>query len=269
MSRAPENFEGVPVDGTKRATKIEMMTSPRDDDEGYDLPMEHNADSSDVGGDGASEDNTYSEATGPPASSALANDETSYVQTLTPGWRRVDCIVRKSVTFASDVKEGGVVTVDYDSGDLAMGAEDERTEGTTAGGIAMTDGGLISLWDMDEGEGLYRHAFYEVTEVDDFALEEENESSMAMGEGNERKEETMTVEEEDAGRNRDDLAKTGGGTLEGSKDCDEPEPVLVLPTTLSSHPVEGNEPRSKKRWVLLLLFLVLLIAMILILGFRE
>ncbi len=103
-----------------------MMTSPRDDYEGYDSPMEHNADSSDVGGDGATEDNTDSEATGPPASSALANDETSYVQTLTPEWRRIDCIVRKSVTFASYVKEGGVVTVDYDSGDLAMGADDEQ-----------------------------------------------------------------------------------------------------------------------------------------------
>ena len=109
-----------------------MMTSPRDDDEGYDSPMEHNADSSDVGGDGATEDNTDSKATGSPASSALANDETSYVQTLKLEWRRIDCIVRKSVTFASNVKEGGVVTVDYDSGDLAMGADDERTEGTTA-----------------------------------------------------------------------------------------------------------------------------------------
>ena len=243
-----------------------MMSSPRDDDEGYHSPMEHNSDSSDVGGDVASEYNNDSEATGPSASSA--KDDTSYAQTLTPGWRRVDCD-RKSVTFSSDVKKGGVITVDDDGGDLAMGAEDERTEGTTAGVVAMTDGGLISLWDMDEGEGLYRHAFYEVTEVDDFALEEENESSMAMGEGNERKEETMAVVEEDAGRNRDDLAKTGGGTLEGSKDCDEPEPVLVLPTTLSSHPVEGDEPRSKKRWALLLLFLVLLIATILILVFRE
>ena len=205
MPHANENVEGVHVDGTREATNIKMVVSPRDDKEGFHSPMEHNADSSNVGGVGA-EDKNDSEATGPSASSA--KDEASYLQTLMPGWRRVDCIDRKSVTFASDVKEGGVLTVDDDGGDLAMGAEDERKQGTTA------------------------------------------------------------VAEEDAWRNRDDLAMTGAGTLEGSADCDEPGPVLVLPTTLSSPPVEGDEPRSKKRWALILLVLVLLIATILILVFR-
>lgn len=275
MSHANENVEGVHVDGTREATNIKMVVSPRDDKEGFHSPMEHNADSSNVGGVGA-EDKNDSEATGPSASSA--KDEASYLQTLMPGWRRVDCIDRKSVTFASDVKEGGVLTVDDDGGDLAMGAEDERKQGTTAvveenagrniGDFAMTDGGLISSWDVDEGESPYRLAFYEVTEVGDFAVEDENESSMAMDEENERKEGTTAVAEEDAWRNRDDLAMTGAGTLEGSADCDEPGPVLVLPTTLSSPPVEGDEPRSKKRWALILLVLVLLIATILILVFR-
>jgi hypothetical protein len=216
--------------------------------------MEHNADSSDVGGVGA-EDYNDIEATRP-SSSALAKDETSYVQTLMPEWRRVASIDRKSVKFASDVKEGGVITVDDDSGDLAMGAEEGQTEGTTAvaekdagrniGDFAMTDGGLISSWDVDEGESPYRQAFYEVAEVGDFAVEEENEKSMAMDEEYERKEGTTAVAEEDAWRNRDDLAMTGRGTLEGSADCGEPEPALVLSTTLSSPPVEGDEPRSKK-----------------------
>jgi hypothetical protein len=254
MSSANENLEGVPVDGKRKGTKIKVMSSPRDDKEGYHSPMEHNADSSDVGGVGA-EDYNDIEATRP-SSSALAKDETSYVQTLMPEWRRVDSIDRKSVKFASDVKEGGVITVDDDSGDLAMGAEEGQTEGTTAvaekdagrniGDFAMTDGGLISSWDVDEGESPYRQAFYEVAEVGDFAVEEENEKSMAMDEEYERKEGTTAVAEEDAWRNRDDLAMTGRGTLEGSADCGEPEPALVLSTTLSSPPVEGDEPRSKK-----------------------
>jgi hypothetical protein len=220
MSSANENLEGVPVDGKRKGTKIKVMSSPRDDKEGYHSPMEHNADSSDVGGVGA-EDNNDIEATRP-SSSALAKDETSYVQTLMPEWRRVDSIDRKSVKFASDVKEGGVITVDDDSGDLAMGAEEGQTEGTTAvaeedagrniGDFAMTDGGLISSWDVEY----------------------------------ERKEGTTAVAEEDAWRNRDDLAMTGRGTLEGSADCGESEPALVLSTTLSSPPVEGDDPRSKK-----------------------
>jgi hypothetical protein len=220
MSNANEHVEGVHDDRTREATNIKMMVS-RDDKEGFHSPMDYNADSSNVGGVGA-EDKNDSEATGPSASSA--KDEASYVQTLMPGWRRVDCINRKSVTFASDVKEGGVLTVDDDGGDLAMGAEDERKQGTMAvveenagrniGDFAMTDGGLISSWDVDEGESPYRLAFYEVTEVGDFAVEEENESSMAMDEENERKEGTTAVAEEDAWLNRDDLAMAGVGTLE-------------------------------------------------------
>ncbi len=72
------------------------------------------------------------------------------------------------------------------------------------------------------------------------SVEEENESSKE----NERKEGTTAVAEEDAWLIRDDLAMAGVGTLEGSADCDEPEPVLVLPTTISSPPVEGDEPLS-------------------------
>ena len=248
MSSANENLEGVPVDGKRKGTKIKVMSSPRDDKEGYHSPMEHNADSSDVGGVGA-EDNNDIDATRP-SSSALAKDETSYVQTLMPS------IDRKSVKFASDVKEGGVITVDDGSGDLAMGAEEGQTEGTTAvaeedagrniGDFAMTDGGLISSWDVDEGESPYRQAFYEVAEVGDFVVEEENEKSMATDEEYEREEGTTAVAEEDAWQNRDDLAMTGRGTLEGSADCGEPEPALVLSTTLFSPPVEGDEPRSKK-----------------------
>ena len=92
---------------------------------------------------------------------------------------------------------------------------------------------------------------------------------MAMDEEYERKEGTTAVAEEDAWRNRDDLAMTGRGTLEGSADCGESEPALVLSTTLSSPPVEGDDPRSKKIWALLLLVLVLLIATIIILVFRD
>jgi hypothetical protein len=56
--------------------------------------------------------------------------------------------------------------------------------------------------------------------------------------------------EEDAGRNRDDLAKTGRGMLKRSTDCNKPEPVLVVPTTLSSSSYEEEESQSKKRWAL-------------------
>ena len=84
-----------------------------------------------------------------------------------------------------------------------------------------------------------------MTGVCNLAVEKENQSS-TMGEEDERKERTTAAVEEDAGWNRDDSAKTGGGTLEGSADCDEPEPVLVSPTTLSSPPYEEEEPQSKK-----------------------
>jgi hypothetical protein len=159
-----------------------MMPSPRDDKEGY----EHNADSLDFGSNGASKDDNDSKANGPSALSALAREEASCVQRLTPGWRRVGCFDRNTVTFASDVKGGSVITVVDDSRDLAMGAEDERKGEMTAveeedagrsiGYFAMTDGGPTSSWDVDEGESPYRLAFYEVAEVGDLAVEKEDES---------------------------------------------------------------------------------------------
>jgi hypothetical protein len=321
-----------------------MMSSPRDDKEGYHSPTHHSAHSLGGGVEGATVDIDDNEATGTSASLALAkNSESSYVMTLTPGWRRVDGVNKKAVTFASDVKEGSVITVTKEENDdsaigwgeyetpnrlaficndmnegsalafgqenesSSMGEEDERKEGTTTGmvkkdsgrsmdDLAMTDermlegstdsnepdpvmasvvkeGGDITVKYENEdsaiGWGEYetpnRLAFICNNEDSALAFEQENESS-SMGKENERKEgTTVTVDEEDSGLNIDDLAMTDGGMIEGSADCNEPDPLMVVvPTTLSTPPVEEDEPRSKKGLALLLLILVVSIITILI-----
>jgi hypothetical protein len=199
----------------------------------------HNTNFSDIGGNGAAENKIDSNATGPSASSAFAKDEASYMPTSMPGWWHVDSIDNKTMMFASNATEGSIITADYKRGDLAMGIEDKQKEetmvvveenaGQSIGYFAMTDGGLLSSWNVDKDESPHWLAFYEVTGVCNLTVEKENES-LTMGEGNKQKEKTTAVVEEDAGRNREDLAKTGGGTLEGSTDCDEPEPVLVFPS---------------------------------------
>jgi hypothetical protein len=114
--------------------------------------MEHNANSLDVGCNGTTEDKNDSEATGPSSSSAFAKDEASYMPMTTVGLCHIDSIDNKTVTFASNAKEGSIITADYMSEDLAMGMEDKQKEETMAtveenagqgiGYFAMTDGGL-------------------------------------------------------------------------------------------------------------------------------
>ncbi len=123
--------------------------------------MEHSADSLDFCSDGASKDKNESEATGPSASSAFAKDEASYMPMSMLGWHCMESIDRKTVTFASNAKEGSLITADYESGDVAMSAEDkqkgemtavvEEDAGQSTGYFAMTDGGPTSSWDVDKG----------------------------------------------------------------------------------------------------------------------
>jgi nitrogen fixation protein FixH len=149
--------------------------------------MEHSANSLDFGSNSTATDKNESEATEPSASSAFAKDEAFYMPTSTSGWRCMESIDKKTVTFASNPKEGSIITADYESGDIAMRAEDkqkgemtavvEEVAGRSIGYFAMTDGGPTSSWHVDKGESpYYQLVFYEVTEVGNLAVEKENES---------------------------------------------------------------------------------------------
>ncbi len=218
--------------------KVGVLAVEKEDESSTNhLHTGHNANFSEIECDGAAVHKNNSEATGPSASSAFAKDEASYVPTSTPGLRCVDSIDNKTVMFASNAKEGSNITADYKSGDLAMGVEDKQKEETTAaveenagrsiGYFAMIDGGLLSSWNVGKDESPHWLAFYEVTGVCNVTVEKENES-LAMGEEDKQKEKTTAAVEEDAGWNRDDSAKKGGGMLKGSTDCNKPEPVLVF-----------------------------------------
>ncbi len=172
--------------------------------------MRSNVDSPDRGGDGATDSNE-NEATLSSAPSTLTNDDASYMMS-SPGWRRVDSIAKKTVTFACDVKDGGVVEVNdkteesiseeyetfsrltfvgydaYDNNEIGtMGEEDELKEETTAAikeesGLddsAITSGDLISSWKVNDEDKTHRRLTFVGHDVrkegDALAVEEEED----------------------------------------------------------------------------------------------